>query len=221
MALFTIDDAISRKVQQNHKTDYEWFVELPDLDIGAFDKAGVSFKTSGLLGAAGSLLSSLVSGVGETVAIVPSNDRTPQEIVSHRVYSITTPYTTFESNKNTDKGSFWYSAMHSDIGNLTLVIDEMEDCNTLQYINDWMDLLKNEDGTHNLPWEYKRNIIFYQLNRKKDEIHKSVYTGYYPVEISPVSWSYDGTSVLQYSVTFTGDSVTHEKSEPGFLDKFN
>lgn len=214
MALFTVADAIARKVEQNHKTDYEWFVELPDLDLGSINSASLAYKKSG----------GFFSGVGNAIlagAAAVGESSTDQSLISHRVYGIDTPYDGIETSKNTEKASFWYSAMQSDIGNVTLRLDEMEDCMTLQYINDWFALLSNDDGTRNPPVNYKRNITFYQLNRKKDEIHKSVYIGYFPVEVSPISWSYDGSSVLQYSLVLTGDSVTHEKLPASFFDKYN
>lgn len=178
-----IFDSLAKKNEQNHKSDYEWYVELPILSIFP---VGVTPPTG-------------------TVGFVPPND------ISHRVYSIDTPYDSFDTNKNTDMASFWYSAMHSDIGNVTMRIDEMEDGQTLRYISNWQSLIKNSDGTNNVPAVYKKDITIYQLNKAEEEIIKSVYRGYFPTEIAPTSWSYDGASVLQYAVTFTGDSVAHEK----------
>lgn len=184
MTTRVIFDSLAKKNEQNHKSDYEWYVELPILSIFP---VGVTQPPIDI--------TSLVS---------------PTEI-SHRVYSIDTPYDSFDTNKNTDKGSFWYSAMHSDIGNVSIRVDEMEDGQTLRYITNWQSLIRNSDGTHNVPAVYKKDITIYQLNKAEEEIIKSVYRGYFPTEVTPTSWSYDGSSVLQYAVTFTGDSVTHEK----------
>lgn len=213
MAVMDLNEALGRKRQQNHKTDYEWQVILPNLDdnlnpnsvankpiyINEFNLAGGIRELSS---AAGRLFQGVANFINE--------DREGYGI-SDRVYRIDTPYDVYETKKNLSGATFWYSATHSDIGNITMAIDEMDDCGTMKYIKAWMSLLSNPDGTHNPPAIYKRNILFYQLNRSGDEIFKSTYVNYFPTEITPVSWSYDGNSVLQYNVSFTGDSVKHEK----------
>lgn len=187
----TIAEALSKKKEQNPLYDYLWRVELPSLDI--------QVDTSG-----GNVITQYQqrTGQGSQQRVLTS----PQEI-SHRVYEITPPHISFDTKKSIHGPSFRYSATNHDIGTLTMLIDEMEDGLTLEYINQWMDLMKNPDGSRNPPAMYKKNIRFIKISKAQTDIHYSEYIGYFPNEIQAVQHSYDGSGVVQYSVTFTGDDV--------------
>lgn len=211
-----VQDVIGWKKKQNPQFDYMWRVSLPDLSTFV-DKSG------------GQELSRYVrqyvdksKAQTETFANIPSRSNMQTPIitstvmtsertleVSSRVYEFTAPLPSFDTRKSTHGTRFRYAVDHDDIGTLSMVIDEMEDGMSLQYINEWMGLIKNSDGTTNPPGVYKKDIKFIKLSASQTDIHVSQYIGFFPTEVSPVQYSYDGTSVSQYSVTFTGDSVEH------------
>lgn len=137
------------------------------------------------------------------------DSRMVHEHLSHRVYEITTPYTQFDTQKSIDKASFRYAAERSDIGTISMTIDEFEDGSTLDYLLAWQSLIQNQNGTRNPPAVYKRPIIFSRISGTKIELHQSKYIGYFPTEISPMANSQEGSGITQFSVTFTGDDVEH------------
>lgn len=137
--------------------------------------------------------------------------------INHRVFSVNAPTTEFESSKNTDMGTFMYSAGHADIGTLNLVIDEMEDGATLSYILEWQKKMKNDDGTYNPPADYKFDIKVIRMSASKMEGSTHVYKAYFPTSIEAMTFSHDSNQVLQYSITFTGDDVQHEMIKPAQL----
>lgn len=192
MAISDITEALALKESQNPQMEYNWTVTLPS--IGS---QGMSVQHRDDV---------MKVADGRVSSILNSPSVNPKEI-SHRVYSVELPNTSFESSKNIEKGSFWYGAFGSDIGTITLTVDEYEDGMTFKYFDEWMTLLQNEDGSSNPPALYKRNIIHNRLDSGLNISGTSTYVGYFPTEITPVSWSYDGTNVLQYSIVLTGDSV--------------
>jgi len=218
-----IQDALARKQNQNPQFDFMFRVEMPDLvadrtlsaSSGASGAFGGAFESidaanpfqslSGPLGGFGSITNLL--GVS---AMTGGGMQNTVDEISHRIWSVEAPFTTYETLKSTDKDTFWYRAGPSDIGNITMTIDEMEDGATLQYLLDWQKLIDNGgNGTRNPPIAYKRNIKVIRLNAAKMDAHIHLYKGYYPIEISPSSFSNDSNGVLQYNVQFSGDSVEH------------
>jgi len=129
--------------------------------------------------------------------------------INHRVYAVDTPFASYDTQKNTDGSKFMYTSMHNDIGTLNMRIDEYEDGLTLKYLLGWQKLMKTSDGFANPPVMYKGKIRVIRLTSIDSDIHVHDYINYFPNEISPSSYSYDSSAVMQYNVTFTGDDVKH------------
>lgn len=230
----TIGDALSRKNRQNPQFDYLWRVELPSLGnitadqliasqnsiessrtvsnstnqrnggfMGEVDTGGSSSSSSG------GFMSSV--GTGSSLSSQLSSFLTGEEAfeISHRVYSIDTTYKTFDVDKSPNGFSFTYHASHSDIGAISMTVDEMEDGKTLQYFNKWQGMISADGYSMNMPAYYKRDIVFFRLGSSKLDIHYSIYKGFFPNEISPMSNSYDSSGIAQFNVSLTGDSVQH------------
>lgn len=139
----------------------------------------------------------------------PSITGANMDEISHRVTSFDAPMPSIESKKNTHGSTFVYTASNNDIGNVTIKIDEMEDGLTLEYLTQWMSMVTRDDGFYNPPAFYKRDLKIIRMTSTELDIHVSTYHGYYPIEISPIGYSYESNGILQYSVTFSGDSVSH------------
>jgi hypothetical protein len=184
-----IGDSLARKFDQSPQMDYLFMVELPDL---SFNKAGATFANAGGFDE---------EGVGA-------------EEINHRVYAVTAPFIGFDSNKNVDGGTFMYTAGHSDIGSVNLTVDEMEDGATLDYFIRWQKKIKNDNGTYNPPYNYKRNIRLIRLSAAKMMASVSTYTDYFPTGISEANHNNDSNGVLQYQITLTGDTVEHTIIKP-------
>lgn len=176
----TIGDALARKKTQLPQYDYLFRVDLPHIYSNA-----VTVGDSGI-----------------TANTILSTD------INHRVYSVDAPFSEFESMKNTEGATFWYSTDRSDIGTITMRMDEYEDGKTLEYLLAWQALFGDERG-RNPPAIYKRDIRIVRLNSTLQDVHYHDYKGYFPTQIAPVSWNYDSNATLQYNVTFTGDDVEH------------
>lgn len=225
-----IKNALARKKQQNPQFDYLFRVEMPDVSPnGTFNPMGGT-SSSGVLPAIDgdpttdarqkaarssdpfARLSNNIGGIASLLGVDGNSFGGAQEqmeSISHRVYSVDAPLTTYETMKTTDKDTFWYRAGNSDIGNVSMKIDELEDGATLQYLLNWQKQMDNMDGSRNPPIYYKRNIKVIRLSSSKLDMHVHLYKGYYPIEISPMSFSQDGSGVMQYDVQFSGDSVEH------------
>jgi hypothetical protein len=225
-----IKNALARKKQQNPQFDYLFRVEMPDVSSngGPIDPT-MKGLTGGVLSAIDGdptvsakqrsqqsadpfqTLQNNPGGFSNLIGLDQGSvgAQEQMESISHRVYSIDAPLTTYETVKATDKDTFWYRAGNSDIGNVSMKIDEMEDGATLQYLLNWQKQMDNMDGSRNPPVQYKRNIKVIRLSASKLDMHVHLYKGYYPIEISPMNFSQDGNSVMQYDVQFSGDSVEH------------
>jgi len=213
MAISDITEALALKELQNPQMDFNWLIELPRLSMD-----GISIQNrADVVASADERAQAILSNAGGWVeAAMGGYDH---NVISHRVYSVELPNTSYESSKNVDKGTFWYGALGSDIGSVVLTVDEYEDGATLRYFTDWMYLIENADGSFNPPALYKRNILHYAMNGSGEKTHETKFIGYFPTEITPVSWSYDGSNVLQYSVTLTGDDVERTvKKDDTFKD---
>lgn len=178
-----IAEAISRKGEQNPQFEYMFRVELPSIN----NIPPQAMEANWLLG----------SGQDKS------------SLISHRVYGVNVPFTSYETIKHTDKDSFWYSAGGSDIGNISMRVDEYEDGETLKYFLTWQSLIGNGDGTHNPPAIYKRDIVLFKLAASGEDIHAHRYIGYYPINIGEASHSNDSSSILQYNISLSGDTVEH------------
>lgn len=198
----TIGDHISKKLTQNPQFDYLFMMEMPDVSVDKGNPTNSPFP----------LNANPNAGIGGA--------RVATDEINHRVFSVNAPMTEFESNKNTDMGTFMYSAGHADIGTLNLVIDEMEDGATLAYLLEWQKKMKNADGTYNPPYAYKNDIKVIRLSASKLEASVHVYRAYFPTNIEAMAFSHDSNQILQYNVTFTGDSVEHQMIRPEQLKGF-
>lgn len=193
----TIAEALSKKKSQNPQFDYLWRAELPSIDVQVDSSGGDALQK----------YQSKTQNPDQSPAV------SAQEI-SHRIYEITPPHISFDTRKSIHGVSYRYAVDHHDIGTLSMLIDEMEDGMTLAYINQWMALMGNADGSRNPPAMYKKNIRFIKVSKAQTDIHYSEYIGYFPTEIQAVQHSYDGSGVVQYSVTFAGDDVRHTRVSP-------
>lgn len=191
----TISDALAMKHSQSPQFDYMWRTELPILSQFS-DPTGV-----------------VKSYAARHIPSMKFDQRivsvTGAQDISHRVYEISTPFTSFETVKAIHGTTFRYAAGTSDIGSLTLTVDEYEDGSTLNYFTTWMNLINNSDGSRNPPAYYKRNLKYIKLSTAQSDLHVSEYVGYFPTEIAPLSSNYDSNAVMQYSITLTGDDVKH------------
>jgi hypothetical protein len=194
-----ISDSLARKAEQNPQMDYMWRVQMPSIDT-ITDSSG------------GNDLRAYINRNKKQTSNQSSSTISAEDI-SFRVFQIDTPYTSFTPRKSIHGLSYRYAADHNDIGSLTVLIDEMEDGMTLAYLMAWHDLIKNSDGSRNPPGMYKKQIKLVRLSQSATDIHFSDYIGYFPTDIQPTQYNYDGSGVLQYSVTFTGDDVLHQRVE--------
>lgn len=185
-------ERIYAKERQNPQMEYNWVVRLPDIYTEPTDS--VSIRR-------------------------PPNYEAPDfsigvEEIEHRIDSITVPYDTFEIGKHTDGSSFWFSAQKGEVGTITLVVDEFEDGASLSFFQHWMALIRNNDGTHNPPAFYKKNIGVYDINSLKLDTHATVLGGFFPVSIEQTGRSQNAQGVMQYTVTLAGDAVNHIRIPP-------
>jgi hypothetical protein len=132
--------------------------------------------------------------------------------IHHRVYSVDVPNITFGAEKAHVGGSHYFMAGHRDYGNLTIRIDEYEDGATQQYISQWMSMIKNENNTYNVPALYKKRIIVYRVSMMGgDPLTRIELVGCFPTNITVSEFNTDGSSVSQFTVTFTVDGVKYLK----------
>lgn len=134
-----------------------------------------------------------------------------------KITEVTTPYWTIDSDKVTNGASFWYTARHNDISNVSVVIDEDHQGSTLDYFDIWKALMVNDNGTYNPPAFWKKTIKVYRLNLLKLDFQVLEYNGYFPTELSAINNGYEADGALQYSVSFTGDTLTRGEIN---LEKF-
>ena len=185
----TIGDALAKKKQQLPQFEYLFRVSLPILD------------SNGMQG--GSIEQNHQARFNGQYRMMQS----PFDI-NHRVYSVDAPFVSFDTDKNTSADTFMYTARNKDIGTVSMRIDEYEDGLTLDYLLKWQSLMGDENG-RNPPAVYKGNIKVIRATSTLADAHVHLYTGYFPTEISPISYSHESNGVMQYQVTFTGDDVVH------------
>lgn len=182
----TIADAMGRKKQQSPQYDFLWRVELPTLDTSSPDN----------------FMEEVMTGI--------EGGSTAPDDINHRIDSIDTPIFNIDTKKVTSKNSYWFTASNSEVGQVTMTIQEMEDGKTMKYLMDWKKLIENEDGTYNPPAMYKKPITFYRLSATKLDLHKYVYEGYFITEIQTINNTYDGNDITTLSITFAGDKMKYE-----------
>lgn len=197
-----IADAIARKKTQLPQFEYLWRVELPSLG-----------STGGDMSVDQPISMYELYGPEYDGLILPPATQTSSvdmEEMSHRVTSFDAPMPTIETAKNTAGSSFVYTAANNDIGSVSMRIDEMEDGLTLAYLTQWQSMITRDDGFYNVPSFYKRDLKIIRMSSTELDLHVSTYHGYFPTEIAPIGYNYDSNGILQYNVTFTGDSVSHK-----------
>lgn len=150
---------------------------------------------------------------GAKISPIPSSeyDENPYDPteVNHRIYTINAPMPSFETIRNTGQDKPWMSAGKSEIGTMSMTIDEMIDFRTMMYFRKWQSMVRNDDGSFNVPHYYKRDIIVVYLGAAKTESHIAIYSGCFPTTIGDISHNYDTADVAQYEVTFSVDDVKH------------
>lgn len=139
-----------------------------------------------------------------------SGSRWLHQEVSSRVLSVSTPFSTFTTEKEANGNTVWTYAKGDEVGQFTMEVMEHEDGGTFDYFDIWMKLIKNSNGTYNPPIRYKKDISFYRLNSFKSKIEKFTYVGYFPSGLSDLANDYESNNVVRYSVTLTGDSFHKE-----------
>lgn len=130
--------------------------------------------------------------------------------LNSRISSISTPYNTLETGRETQGNSFWYFAKSIDIGSITLEIVEHEDGLSYDYFEKWQQMIANSNGTFNPPKYYKRDLTFFRLDTTKTKVISDTYQGYFVSGISDVANDYETNGLVKYTVTLTGDSVQHK-----------
>lgn len=108
-----IERGLDVKQTQSPQMDYLWRVDLPVLDQ-PIDPTGQGVVTN------------YMSMLPESDASFFTSDVVNRHL-SHRVYELNTPYTAFDTRKSIDAASFRYAVDRSDIGSISMTIDEMED----------------------------------------------------------------------------------------------
>lgn len=194
-------EALSKKNRQLHKTKYNWRIILPDLGEGGLGGDYIASRDGAELDP-----DSLLVGL------------TSMDEVSHRVYSASIPMPSFENQSIYDPRFDYGVAGHKTYGDLVLTVDEMEDGRTLRYFTEWMRMIKNTDGTYNVPSFYRRNILQMHTAASNVDLGATEMTGVYPTSITPVELSYDDPSVMQYVVTLNVDQVKDAMMTPAAIE---
>lgn len=127
----------------------------------------------------------------------------------HRVYSVDIPHFSFDVRRFAHANTFKKAPNHMDYPALAFRIDEFEDQLTIKYLMAWRKLIKDDDGSYFPPVNYKKDFRFITIDEMKEDLDTTVIKGVWPAEISPSSWSYDGSSVVQYTVTLPVDYIEY------------
>lgn len=204
-----IGDALGRKMEQSPQLDYLWRVELPALTAGIDPTGGI--LTSAASSVFGSSLVSKATTIYNAVdsiakSVTPENG---MEDINHRVTSFETPFRSFESKEISQANSNWKSASNNSVGQITMILDEFEDGKTLEYLTTWHEMIRNPNGSYNVPFMYKKDITFYRVSGTQMDLHRHTYRGCWVSEISPIQNNYESNGVLQYSATLMVDNVDH------------
>lgn len=143
---------------------------------------------------------------GQTQFFIGQNE---VDDVSTRVNSFESPNVMFETKKNMIGSSYFYTVANNDRGNISMRVDEMEDGLTMAYFELWKNSIMNERGMYYPPATYKKTIKHVRLSNTGEDIHFTRFIGFFPTSISPISYSYEGTGIVQYNISFSGDKIEH------------
>lgn len=186
-------DSLDKRRNSSPARSYLWYVELPSL-------------TEAKPNSANSLTYATASRIWNE-----SGDRNYNEsemkLLNSLVTEITTPFFNFETDKVVDGSTFWYTAKHNDIGNISITLEEQENGMVYNYLNNWRAMIVNPDGTYNPPHFWKRNIYLHRLNLAKVEFQTFKFTNYFISEVSNLANNYDSNDVVKYQASFTGDAL--------------
>lgn len=137
---------------------------------------------------------------------------------SARVKSVSIPTPAVETDKQISVNSYWYFAKGNDINEITLEIFELEDGLTLEYFTKWQSQIMNSDGTNNPPHFYKRNLKYVHMDTAHNEIIISTLSGFFPSSIQEIQADYESSEFTTYTITLTGDAISHEVFGEGNRD---
>lgn len=195
-----LEDNIKKKSLESPMKNYLWKVLLPSLDMRSSDH----YKL-----------------------LTPPRKEYLNKILEHkdlhldissRMYGISTPYMSMETEKAMTGNTYWYYAKQNDIGNISLDVYEYEDGATYTYFDTWFKLLNEDSYDSDLdtrfvgyypPVVYKKKVLMYRLSHSREELVVHEYDGYFVSGISDVSSDYETDGVLKYQITLTGDSVQY------------
>lgn len=129
--------------------------------------------------------------------------------VNIRVTSVDAPMQQFETKKHAINSTFFHSASHREVGNVTVKIDEFEDHYTMKYLEDWMNSIRLPNGLYNSPANYKKNIKLIKVSNTNLDLHYTLFEGCFPTSIAPINYNYEATGIVSYHVTFAVTDVKH------------
>lgn len=201
MSSETIAKAIVSRDVDPPQMEYLWRVELPALETlgdGSGGDALITYRNTFLSEREQDRVAAYYAS---TIAA---------ELVSLRVYEVTAGLHSYVDRKAIHKVGHRHAADHVEMGSVSMTIEESEDGLTLGYFTEWMNRIGiKKDGYRNPPAYYKKNLKVYKRKADQTDGVMSEYFGFYPAEISAPQMSYDGSQILQYTVTFHGDDVIH------------
>ena len=128
---------------------------------------------------------------------------------SARIKSISIPTPAVETDKEINVNSYWYHATHNDISEIQLEVFELGDGATLDYFTRWQAIIMNADGTNNPPAFYKRDLKYVHMDSAHNQIFESTLTGFFVSNIDQIQADYESSEFLMYSITLTGDAISH------------
>lgn len=187
-----IKKAIQQRQEIPPQMDYMWRVDLPDLSAYMEERSSTDKVKDGPIWA------------------IFDDDFIEHSQLNHRITSFDIPTPSFEMRKVVAPGAGWKNAGMMDLAPISIKMMEFEDGSTLNYLNTWQSLMINDDGTRNMPVEYKKDIRLTRLSQSGFDIHISMCKGCFPIEVGNINYSYESNAVTQYGVTFSVDSIEHE-----------
>lgn len=200
-----IKKAIQQRQEIPPQMDYMWRVDLPDLSAYMEERSSTD-----------KVLDDVKDDPVPSIFKRPSvwavfdDDFIEHSQLNHRITSFDIPTPSFEMRKVVAPGAGWKNAGMMDLAPISIKMMEFEDGSTLNYLNTWQSLMINEDGTRNMPVEYKKDIRLTRLSQSGFDIHISMCKGCFPIEVGNINYSYESNAVTQYGVTFSVDSIEHE-----------
>lgn len=105
-------------------------------------------------------------------------------------------------------GSNNYNPSISDVEAFSATFFLDEDASTLEDIMNWKALIQNEDGTYNMPLDYKMDVIAMLLNGRGKEVALFRYGGVFPTTTSPLQGDYASSERMVLEQQFSVDTCT-------------